>query len=95
MTQTKIEEFTASLLFALASLLTGVMSALAFGAVLARNLKTQQHNGAFLADKQRALNFYRVFSAAYDILNPHLYTDYMRSEIVTRIGSGKGLRVWM
>ena len=60
---------------------------------LARNHKTLQHNAAFLADKQRALNFYRVFSAAYDILNPHLYTDCMRSEIVTRIGSGKGLRV--
>jgi ubiquinone/menaquinone biosynthesis C-methylase UbiE len=92
-TQTRFDELIASLWFAFASLLTAIMSTLAFGAVLARNHKTPNHNGAFLADKQRALGFYRVFSAAYDILNPHLYTDFMRNEIVARIGSGKGMRV--
>ena len=47
----------------------------------------------FLADKQRALNFYRIFSAAYDILNPYLYTDKMRDEIVSQIKIGADLRV--
>ena len=42
----------------------------------------------FLADKQRALNFYRIFSHAYDILNPYLYTDAMRDEMVSQIKIG-------
>ncbi len=98
MTPRAIDEFTNSMLFALASLLTGIMSALSL-VFIAANEKTQQPafsrnpNAAFLADKHRALNFYRVFSAAYDILNPHLYTSKMRNEIVSRIGDSRSLCV--
>ena len=49
--------------------------------------------GGFLADKQRALNFYRIFSHAYDLLNPYLYTDAMRKEMVSQIKIGTDLRV--
>jgi len=95
---TKItEKITASILFFLASLLTGFMSLLAFGFVWARqsgatSRSTQKARG-YLADKKRALNFYRIFSAAYDILNPYLYTDTMRDEIVSQIKIGDNLRV--
>jgi demethylmenaquinone methyltransferase/2-methoxy-6-polyprenyl-1,4-benzoquinol methylase len=81
----------------MASLLTGFMSLLAFGFVWAK-LKGAASDGAqktpgFLADKQRALNFYLIFSAAYDILNPYLYTDTMRNEIVSQIRNGADMRV--
>ena len=73
------------------------MSLLAFGFVWAKQ-KGAPPDGAqktqgFLADKQRALNFYRIFSAAYDILNPYLYADTMRDEIVSQIKIGDNLRV--
>ena len=95
---TKItEKITSSFLFFLASLLTGFMSLLAFGFVWAKQ-KDATPDGAqktqgFLADKQKALNFYRIFSAAYDILNPYLYTDTMRNEMVSQIKIGADLRV--
>ena len=57
------------------------------------NTSGAQKTQGFLADKQRALNFYRVFSSAYDILNPYLYTDAMRKEIVSQIEIGADLRV--
>ena len=91
------EKITSSFLFFLASLLTGLMSLLAFGFVLAKQRCVTsdgaQKTQGFLADKQRALNFYRIFSAAYDILNPFLYTDTMRDEIVSQIKIGADLRV--
>ncbi len=52
-----------------------------------------QKAAGFLADEHRALNFYRIFSVAYDILNPYLYTDAMRSEMVNQIENGANLRV--
>ena len=68
------------------------MSFLAFGFVWAKQ-RGVEHEGSqktqgFLADKQRALNFYRIFSSAYDTLNPYLYTDSMRNEIVSQIRRG-------
>ena len=93
----KSEKLSASSTFLFASLLTGLISFLAFGFVLAKQ-KAEQKSGSqkavgFLADKQRALNFYKIFSAAYDTLNPSLYTDAMRSEMVNQIGNGANLRV--
>ncbi len=73
------------------------MSLLAFGFVWAKQTGATsdgaQKAEGFLADKQRALNFYRIFSAAYDILNPYLYTDTMRNEMVSQIKIGADLRV--
>ena len=81
----------------MASLLTGFMSLLAFGFVWAKQKGAPpdraQKTLGFLADKQRALNFYLIFSAAYDILNPYLYTDTMRNEMVSQIKNGANLRV--
>jgi demethylmenaquinone methyltransferase/2-methoxy-6-polyprenyl-1,4-benzoquinol methylase len=95
--QITLEEFAVSLQFAFASMLTGLVSVLAFAAVFARgypkHAPSKKPSNAFLADKQRALYFYNVFSAAYDLLNPYLYTDRMRSEIVNQIGGGNSLRV--
>ena len=47
----------------------------------------------FLANEERALNFYRVFSFAYDTLNPSLYTHAMRKEIVNQVLNRTDLRV--
>jgi len=73
------------------------MSLLAFGFVWARQRGATsdgaQKTQGFLADKQRALNFYRVFSVAYDTLNPYLYTETMREEMVSQIKIGADLRV--
>ena len=95
---TKItEKITSSFLFFFASLLTGFMSLLAFGFVWAKQRGATpdgaQKTQGFLADKQKALNFYRIFSHAYDILNPYLYTDAMRNEMVSQIKIGADLRV--
>jgi demethylmenaquinone methyltransferase/2-methoxy-6-polyprenyl-1,4-benzoquinol methylase len=91
------KKITSSFLFFFASLLTGLMSLLAFGFVWAKQRGATpdgaQKAEGFLADKQRALNFYRIFSAAYDILNPYLYTGKMRNEIVSQIKIGADLRV--
>jgi len=91
------KKFAASCLFLVASLLTGIMSLLAFSFVWAKQKAEKQSNTknteGFLADKQRALNFYRIFSVAYDILNPHFYTDAMREEIVSQLRNGVNLRV--
>ncbi len=74
------------------------MSFLALGYVWAKDkaLKRQHaksQENAFLADKQRALSFYWVFSAAYDFLNPYLYTSDMRKEIVNMISNDGCSRV--
>jgi len=91
------EKFLASWVFFLASLLTGIVSLLAFGFVWAKQRAEKrcgtQNAEGFLADEQRALNFYRIFSVAYDILNPYFYTDAMRGEIVSQIRNGVKLRV--
>ncbi len=97
MTQKTAEKLSASLLFLLASLLTGIVSVFALGFVWAKQKVEEQHKPqktpGFLADEHRALNFYRIFSVAYDILNPYLYTDAMRSEMVNQIENGADLRV--
>jgi ubiquinone/menaquinone biosynthesis C-methylase UbiE len=82
-----------SLFFVLASLLTVLMSAFSLTSVLAHTKLVNSSRNGFLADKQRALNFYSVFSAAYDTLNSRLYTEQMRSEITAKIGSGSNLKV--
>ena len=91
------EELFVSFMFLFASLLTGLMSFLAFGFVIAKQKaerkREPQKAVGFLADKNRALNFYRIFSVAYDTLNPSLYTVAMRSEMVNQIGNGANLRV--
>ena len=91
------EKFSASILFLLASLLTGLMSAVAFGFVWANqrreSLNEPHWTEGYLANESRALNFYKIFSVAYDFLNPYLYTDAMRREMVDQIGDGVGLRV--
>jgi demethylmenaquinone methyltransferase/2-methoxy-6-polyprenyl-1,4-benzoquinol methylase len=91
------EEFSASLLFFFASLLTGLVSLVAFGFVWAKHGGEKRSEPTvaegFLADEHRALSFYKIFSVAYDILNPYLYTDGMRKEMVDQIGYGANLRV--
>jgi SAM-dependent methyltransferase len=91
------QKFTASGLFFFASLLTGIVSLAAFCFVWAKQ-RAEKQNGTqnakgFLADEQRALNFYKIFSVAYDILNPFLYTDRMRREMVGQVKNGVNLRV--
>ena len=96
-TQKIAEKLYASCLFFLASLLTGLVSLVALGFVFAKQKteKTREPQKAtgFLADEHKALNFYRIFSVAYDTLNPYLYTDAMRSEMVNQIANGANLRV--
>jgi ubiquinone/menaquinone biosynthesis C-methylase UbiE len=91
------EKLCASCLFFLASLLTGIVSFLALGFVWAKQKSEQQSEpqkaAGFLADEHRALNFYRIFSVAYDVLNPYLYTDAMRSEMVNHIENDANRRV--
>ena len=97
MTQKIAEKLSASCLFFLASLLTGLVSMLALSFVFAKQKTEKKHEPqkatGFLADEHKALNFYRIFSVAYDILNPYLYTDAMRSEMVNQIENGANLRV--
>ncbi|MGA2682098.1 MAG: methyltransferase domain-containing protein [Candidatus Bathyarchaeia archaeon] len=97
MTQKIAEEFSASCLFFFASLLTGLVSVMALSFVWAKQRAEKQlepqKTAGFLANEQRALNFYKIFSFAYDILNPYLYTDAMRSEIVNQIENGANQRV--
>jgi ubiquinone/menaquinone biosynthesis C-methylase UbiE len=96
-TQKIAEKLYASCLFFLAGLLTGLVSLVALGFVFAKQKteKTSEPQKAtgFLADEHKALNFYRIFSVAYDTLNPYLYTDAMRSEMVNQIANGANLRV--
>lgn len=97
MTNRMLDGFIPTLMFTLAGMLSAIMSVLALGFVWARGKSPEaEHEGlrgrAFLADKQRALSFYRVFSAAYDLLNPYFYTEKMRSEI-TGLLEGEGLCV--
>lgn len=91
------EEFSASWLFFYASLLAGLVSLVAFGFVWAKQRGENQSEPSvakgFLADEHKALNFYRIFSAAYDILNPYLYTDAMRTKMVSQVAYGATLRV--
>ncbi|MGA3110532.1 MAG: methyltransferase domain-containing protein [Candidatus Bathyarchaeia archaeon] len=97
MTQKITEKLYASCLFFLASLLTGLVSLIALGFVFAMQKTEKTHEPqkamGFLADEHKALNFYRIFSVAYDTLNPYLYTDAMRSEMVNQIANGANLRV--
>lgn len=46
----------------------------------------------FLANKKRAIIFYRFLSKVYDALNPFLYNDAMRREVVELASIRQGLR---
>jgi demethylmenaquinone methyltransferase/2-methoxy-6-polyprenyl-1,4-benzoquinol methylase len=96
-TQKTIEKLSASILFLLASLLTGLVSFLALSFVWAKQKAEKQKEAkkaaGFLAEEHRALDFYRIFSVFYDVLNPYLYTNDMRSEMVNQIGAGAKLQV--
>jgi ubiquinone/menaquinone biosynthesis C-methylase UbiE len=82
--------------FTFAGMLMAIMSSVAtiFVLTLEKRVRPKSHEREkpFLADKQKALNFYKVFSAAYDILNPPFYTDEMRSKITALI-KGEGAYV--
>ena len=76
-----------SLLFLWASLISALISTLAFISILANEKSgtgksKRKKTTAFLADEQRALTFYNVFSALYDRVNPYLYTSQMRNQIL-------------
>ena len=90
-------KLSASFLFLLASLLTGLVSLLAISFVWVKlrieKQKNERGKKSFLADKQRALSFYKIFSTAYDTLNPYLYTGSMRQEIISQVKSGVNLKV--
>lgn len=47
-----------------------------------RKKVTDSKPTVFLADKSRAINFYKVLSKIYDIINPAFYTEIMRTRIV-------------
>ncbi len=86
-----------SFLFVLATLLTALMTAVSTLLVISglrskKRVHIRTHKKGFLADKKNALIFYRVFSAAYDILNPQFYTESMRCKIVDSI-KGESLRI--
>jgi MPBQ/MSBQ methyltransferase len=96
LTARKNNEFANTVMFILASILTGIMSALAVCAIWAKEKTFHQpfpNKSPFLADKLRALSFYKVFSPAYDILNPYLYTDSMRSEILSLLNGSEDGRL--
>ncbi len=95
MTSRLAEVFSSSVLFALASLLTAFMTVFAACSALVqkRTKKSSVRRSSFLADKHRALAFYKVFSAAYDFLNPAFYTEKMRAEVLAQINDSSPLRV--
>jgi ubiquinone/menaquinone biosynthesis C-methylase UbiE len=89
-------KITDSLLFIFAGLLLGIVSLVALP--LAAKEKGQKRrptreSRAFLADKKRALAYYNVLSAVYDVLNPYLYTSSMRGEVAKLVDREKPLRV--
>ena len=90
------EKFTISFLFFLATLVAGITSLAAFCFVWVKQ-RVEMSNSiqgvGFLANEQKTLNFYKIFSAAYDTLNPFLYPDQMRRRIVSQIKDGTHLRV--
>ncbi len=98
MTQLNNHVFVDTLRFVLAGILATIMTLLSMSLVLART-ENRRHDQekqtakGFLAEKHRALYFYRVFSVTYDVLNPPFYTREMRSKIVNLIGEGIELRV--
>jgi len=94
----RFQPLTNTISFAFATMLAAVISAVALGFVFVgrQGVKSDERgnsNRALLADKQRALRFYLIFSAAYDILNPSFYTDKMRSNIVSLIEKSNCLDV--
>jgi ubiquinone/menaquinone biosynthesis C-methylase UbiE len=89
-------KITDSLLFILAGLLLGIVSLVALP--MAAKEKMQKHRPtreahAFLADKKRALAYYNVLSAVYDVLNPYLYNSSMRGEVAKLVDGKESLRV--
>lgn len=83
-----------SVSFAIASLLTALMIFFSAGFAWAAGSIQKKSAGrtAFLADKKKALAFYRIFSAAYDFLNPSFYTAKMLQEALSDI-RGSNMRV--
>ncbi len=95
MTSRIAQVFSGSILFALASLLTALMTVFAVASAWVQNTarKRPGEGRSFLADKNRALAFYKIFSSVYDFLNPGFYTATMRAEALDPISGGSALRV--
>ena len=97
MTLQKLSLFRNSLLFTFATILTVLMTALSMlfvfsGQKVKKSIQLKEGKRAFLANKENALKFYKVFSAGYDFLNPQFYTGVMRGQIVDLV-QGECLRV--
>ncbi len=87
-----------SIRFGMAGILSAIMTVLALCLIVAKNRNNKDNRNShpvrrFLAEKHRALDFYRVFSATYDVLNPPFYTKEMRSQILSPLNEGAELRV--
>ncbi len=50
-----------------------------------------KQTNVFLANKKRAIIFYRFLSKVYDVLNPFLYNDAMRREVAELASIRRGL----
>jgi len=65
--------------------------------LIKEKFQTEKHaknqTGAFLADKRRAMVFYRIFSKVYDLLNIFFYTDTMRNEVAELANIRQGSHV--
>lgn len=51
-----------------------------------------KQTNVFLANKRRAIIFYRFLSKIYDTVNPFLYDDAIRREVVELAGIHRGFR---
>jgi len=87
-----------TLLFTWAALFGALIGLLACVYILlkesfgAKRKKVEQ-TGSFLADKRRAILFYRVISEIYDLINPFFYNDNMRRKVVEVFDAGRDSRV--
>jgi len=87
-----------SLLFTWATFFSAIIGLIACILILLKEkAQTEKHikrqTNVFLADKKRAIIFYRVFSKVYDVLNIYFYTDSMRNEIAELANLSQGSRV--
>ncbi len=82
-------------MFLIAGFLLAVVSFVGFAFAAKEKTKRRPGEGgnAFLSDKRRALGYYNALSSVYDVLNPHLYTLSMRSQITSLLKNDGELRV--
>ncbi len=80
-----LDEARNSISFSWATIISAIISVTILALILLeeksgikKHPRTQ--SAAFLADKTRAAAFYRIFSAVYDTVNVHFYTDAMREQ---------------